>query len=236
MEKREIVYEHQGVKLHGLACFPEGDATRPAVLVSHDWSGRNAMAERVAGELAGHGYVGFALDMYGEGRVGRTTEERAALMSAVRADRSVAMGRIQAAVQAVRELPRVDPKRVGALGFCFGGACVLDLARSGADVSGVVSLHGLLEAPPPALRKPITARVLVLHGYRDPMAKPAQVLEFADEMAAAGARWELHAYGNSVHAFANPDANAPAMGTVYDAEVARRAFRSMYDFFGDVFQ
>jgi dienelactone hydrolase len=235
VEKREIVYEHAGVKLHGLACFPVGDGKVPAVLVSHDWSGRNAMAERVAGELAEHGYLGFALDMYGAGRVGRTAEERATLMTAVRADRGVMMGRIGAAVAAVRQLPRVDAPRVGALGFCFGGACVLDLARSGADVRGVVSFHGLLDAPPVALRKPISARVLVLHGYRDPLAKPAQVLEFADEMAAAGAQWELHAYGNSVHSFSNPAANDPALA-LYDAAVARRAFRSMYDFFGDVFQ
>lgn len=236
MEKQEIVYEHAGVKLHGLACVPRGDARLPAVLVSHDWTGRNAMAERVATELAEHGYVGFALDMYGQGRQGQSTEEKAALMSALRADRSVVMGRIQAAVAAARALPRVDPARVGALGFCFGGACVLDLARSGADVRGVVSFHGLLDPPPPALCKPITARVLVLHGYRDPMAKPEAVLAFADEMAAAGADWELHAYGNAVHAFANPDANAPSFGTVYDAAVARRAFRSMYDFFEELFR
>jgi dienelactone hydrolase len=205
------------------------------VLVGHDWSGRNARAERVASELAQKGYVALAIDMYGEGQTGETVEEKMALMGPLNRERGRLMARVQAAAACLRGLERVDGTRMAALGFCFGGLCALDLARSGEDIAGVVSFHGLLNPPPAELLKPIKAKLLVLHGHRDPMVPPEQVAGFEKEMAEAGADWQLTSYGNAVHAFTNPDANNPDMGTVYDATVANRAWKSCHDFLEEIF-
>jgi dienelactone hydrolase len=205
----------------------------PAVLISHDWSGRNEFAERKARRLAWHGYAAFALDMYGGNKRGNTVEENQALMNPLASDRAKLAQRITAALTAVRAQSQVDAKRIAAMGFCFGGLCVLDLARSGADVRGVVSFHGLLKPnglPP----KKIQSKVLILHGYDDPMAPPEDVLAIAKEMSAAGADWQLHAYGNTVHAFTNPQANNPSFGTVYKAEADRRSWNSLLAFLEEV--
>lgn len=235
MEMRAVDYEHDGVTLRGKVALPTGSDSAPGVLVAHDWTGRNAMAERVAGELAQHGYVGLALDMYGEGRTGASIEDKAALMAPLAKDRELLMGRMNAALDALRGLARVDGSRTAAIGFCFGGKCVLDLARSGADVGAVVSFHGLLDPPPDALCKPIRARVLALHGHRDPMVPPEVVTAFEQQLEASKADWELHVYGHAVHAFTNPAANDASFGTVYDERVARRAFAAMHGLFDEVF-
>jgi dienelactone hydrolase len=234
MQTREIRYEHDGVTMHGSAVIPEGSGPRPGVLVAHDWSGKNALALKNAERLAKLGYVGFALDMYGEGRTGGSMEENTKLMGPLREDRGVLMGRIGAALGAMKALDEVDAGKTGAIGFCFGGLCVLDLARSGAEVGGVVSFHGLLDAPPAELCESITAKVLVLHGYLDPMVKPDAMLAFCKEMEAAGIDWQLHAYGTAVHAFTNPGAQAAGMAA-FEQEANDRSFRSMADFFGDLF-
>jgi dienelactone hydrolase len=229
-----VSYQDGDVTCEGVLCY---DATRqgplPAVLISHDWSGRNEFALRKARRLAWHGYAAFALDMYGGGKRGKTTEENQALMAPFMADRAALGKRIGAALAAVRAQSQVDAKRVAAMGFCFGGLCVLDLARGGADVRGVVSFHGLLKPsglPPRGMQ----AKVLILHGYDDPMAPPEDVLAIGKELSAAGADWQLHAYGNTVHAFTNPEANNAAFGTVYKAEADRRSWNSMLSFFEEV--
>lgn len=225
-----IKYRDGDVSCEGLFCY---DTTRsgpmPAVLISHDWSGRNEFAARKAKRLAWHGYAAFALDMYGGGRQGKTTEENQGLMGPFMADRAKLAKRIGAALTAVRALPQVDPKRIAAMGFCFGGLCVLDLARSGADVRGVASFHGLLK-PSGLPANKIQSKVLIMHGYDDPMAPPEELLAIAKELTAAGADWQLHAYGNTVHAFTNPQANNPGFGTVYKAEADRRSWHSLLGF------
>jgi dienelactone hydrolase len=233
--KEELVkYRDGDVNCEGFFCY---DASRtgplPAVLISHDWSGRNEFAARKARRLAWHGYAAFALDMYGGGKQGKTTEENQALMGPFMADRAALAKRITAALTAVRALPQVDAKRVAAMGFCFGGLCVLDLARSGADLRGVASFHGLLK-PSGLPAKPIKSKVLVMHGYDDPMAPPEEVLAFGKEFTAAGADWQLHAYGNTVHAFTNPQANNPGFGTVYKPEADRRSWHSLIGFLEEV--
>jgi dienelactone hydrolase len=234
LHEETIKYRDGDVTCEGFFCY---DTTRsgplPAVLISHDWSGRNEFAARKARRLAWHGYAAFALDMYGNGKQGKSTEENQALMGPFMADRALLAKRIGAALTAVRGLPQVDGKRVAAMGFCFGGLCVLDLARSGADVRGVASFHGLLK-PNGLPSKPIKSKVLVMHGYDDPMAPPEDVLALAKEMSAAGADWQLHAYGNTVHAFTNPQANNPGFGTVYKAEADRRSWHSLIGFLEEV--
>lgn len=237
MPTRTVEYQCEGTRLVGHLFLPEGSAGAPVpgVLVAHDWGGCNDNARGHAKGLADLGYAGFAIDMYGEGRTGNSVEENAALMGAVKSDRSVLIARINAALSTLKEQPEVDGARTGAVGFCFGGLCVLDLARSGADVGGVISMHGLLDAPPAELCKPITAQVLVCHGYRDPMAPPEHMLALCKELEAADCDFQVHAYGRAVHAFTNPAANMPAMGAVYDAPTDKRAMRSMRDFFADLF-
>ena len=149
-------------------------------------------------------------------------------------DRALLLGRVQAALQALRRQPEVDPARVAGIGFCFGGLCMLDLARSGADLAGVVSFHGLLSPPPGAGNVPIQAKILVLHGYDDPMGPPEQMLALADELTRAGCDWQIHAYGGTMHAFTNPVVNDPAFGTVYKESAERRALASMKNFLAEL--
>ncbi len=228
-------YFHGEKRLEGYVAYDESHLLpRPAVLVIHDWSGRNAFACQQADLLADLGYVGFAVDMYGEGRTGQTVEEKTALMQEVASDRLFLRDRIRAALDAVKALDQVDAQRVAAIGFCFGGLCALDLARSGASVRGVVSFHGLLDKPETIPNQPIQAKILALHGYDDPMVKPHQVNEFCQEMTAAGVDWQVHMYGHTKHAFTNPLANDAALGLIFNTCASRRAFQSMTHFLQEI--
>jgi dienelactone hydrolase len=129
----------------------------------------------------------------------------------------------------------VDGGKLGAIGFCFGGLCALDLARSGAELRGVVAFHGLF-MPSGLPRQKIAARVLALHGYDDPMAKPDALVAFCDEMTEAGVDWQVHAYGGTMHAFTNPQANDPAFGTVYQPRADARSRVAMENFFAEAFR
>jgi dienelactone hydrolase len=211
------------------------DGRRPAVLINHAWGGRDEFVANKAVKLAELGYVGFALDMYGKGVLGSGPEENAKLMQPFIDDRALLQQRISAALSAVKLLPWVDDKKCAAIGFCFGGLCVLDLARTGADLKGVVSFHGLLGAPGNTEDQRIKAKILALHGHDDPMAPPEQVLAFEQEMTRAGADWQLHVYGNTMHAFTNPAANDPGFGTVYQADADRRSWKAMKNFLEEVF-
>jgi dienelactone hydrolase len=234
MEKR--IYSSDHVSLEGVAVYDNASQhKRPLVIVIHDWSGRNAFAEDKAQQLAALGYVGFALDMYGEGRMGKTNEEKSALMSPLLEDRDVLRERLHAALAEAKKVPVVDSQKIGVIGFCFGGLCALDFARSGAAISGVVSFHGLLHAPENIPNKHITAKILALHGFDDPMVTPQHVMDFGHEMTQAKADWQLHVYGNTKHAFTNPLANDAAFGTVYDKNADRRSWVAMKNFFGEVF-
>lgn len=235
IQTRTIDYSHNGVLLEGVLAWDDATAgPRPAVIVSHAWAGRDAFAVNKARALAELGYAGFALDMYGKGIVGAGPAENAKLMGPFMDDRELLQGRQLAALDAVRQQPEVDAGRVAAMGFCFGGLCVLDLARSGADLRGVVSFHGLLTPPGNTEGKRIQAKVLVLHGYDDPMAPPEQVLELASELTLGGADWQIHAYGNTVHAFTNPQANDPGFGTVYKQDADRRSWQALRNFLAEV--
>jgi dienelactone hydrolase len=231
---QQIDYRDGDVVCKGVLAFDDSTATPlPAVLVSHMWGGRESFVENKAQELAKFGYAGFALDMYGEGRRGTTPDQSRALMQPLVDDRAFLARRINAALGAVRELPNIDSTRIAAMGFCFGGMCVLDLARSGADVRGVISIHGLLEAPN-FPNQSIRAKVLALHGYDDPLAPAEDVRNFQSEMAAAQADWQLHVYGGTAHAFTNPNANNPSAGLMYNPIAERRAWNTTLDFLGEI--
>lgn len=233
---KTIDYQDGSTQLEGFLVYNETDKPRPAVLVAHDWSGRREFACKAAERVAGMGYVGFALDMYGKGIFGADSdnERNGALMSPFAKDRALLRQRIKAALNAVRQLPQVDAAKVAAMGYCFGGMCVLELARSGADVQGVISIHGIF-APGNVTNKKITAKVLCLHGHDDPMVPPEQVLAFETEMTQAEVDWQVHVYGGTMHAFSNPKANNPGFGTVYKEVAANRAYQSIANFLGEVF-
>ena len=214
----------------------QADRPLPAVLIGHTWAGRNAFVEAKARQLAGQGYAAFALDMYGEGRTGATPEECAQLMNSILENRSRLQARIKAGLDCLRGQPEVDPDKIAAMGFCFGGLCVLDLARSGADLQGIVSFHGLLTPPETSAEVPITARILVLHGHDDPMAPPEQVIALGRELTDRGADWQIHLFGHTAHAFTNPDANDPGLGTVYEPSADRRSWRYLMDFLDEVLE
>lgn len=208
---------------------------RPAVIVSHAWGGQDDFARGRAIELAKLGYAGFALDLYGKGKRGNNPQENTALMQPFLDDRSLLLKRMNAAVATIKPHLIVDSARIAAMGYCFGGLCVLDLARSGTkDIRGVASFHGIL-APPPLGSKTISAKVLTLHGYDDPWVKPDEIDKFAAEMNQAKADWQMHVYGNTVHAFAVHGMNGPEIGAVYSEKAERRSWIELKDFLSEIF-
>lgn len=234
-----LVYLDGDVVLEAFFAFDDDLAgRRPAVLINHAWGGRDDFVAEKAKKLAALGYLGFALDMYGKGVLGSGPEENAKLMQPFMSDRAMLQKRIHAALAAlaaVKLMPWADDGKIAAIGFCFGGLCVLDLARTGVDIKGVVSFHGLLGAPDNIKCNRIKAKVLALHGNDDPMAPVEQVIAFQREMTDAGADWQLHSYGNTMHAFTNPVANNPDFGTVYQPAADRRSWQSMRNFLEEIF-
>lgn len=238
MLAEHLTYRDGSAKLEGYISYDETtSAKRPAVLVFHAWAGQDEFACQRADALADLGYVGFAVDMYGDGKRGNSAAENSALMQPFMQDRAMLRRRALAAVDVVKQQPMVDPERLACIGFCFGGLCAMDVARAGVPgVRGVVSFHGLF-APPVGvpLAKPMHTKVLALHGWNDPMVKPDAVVAFAKEMSDLGADWELDAYGHHGHAFTNPQAQDAANGMQFSPLIARRAFRRMEDFLDEVF-
>ena len=231
-----VNYLDGGTLLQAFFAYDDAfEERRPAVLISHAWAGRDEFVNDKAKQLAELGYVAFALDMYGQGVLGANLEENAALMQPFMDDRQLLQRRINAALYAVTLLPWVDDSKIAAIGFCFGGLCVLDLARMGADIKGVVSFHGLLMVPEKTEQKPVLAKVLALHGHDDPMATAEQLQAFTTEMTDLKVDWQVHNYGNTMHAFTNPKANDPDFGTVYNATADKRAWQSMKNFLEEVF-
>ncbi len=223
------------VTMKMFVCTPEASAPVPGVLVGHSWAGQTEFEKNKARQVAQLGYVGVALDIYGDARNGANPDENGALMQPMLDDRAELQRRLIASLKSTAALPEVNADAIGAMGYCFGGLCVLDLARAGASVRGVISIHGLFVAPDNIVNPTINAKVLALHGWDDPMVKPDQVLALADEMNAANVDWQLHAYGKTLHAFTNPEANDPDFGTMYSASADRRAWASSKDFFEEIF-
>lgn len=236
VQTRLIEYRHGDTLLEGFFAWDDSvTMPRPAVAISHAWGGRGQFEQGKAIRLAEMGYAGFALDMYGKGVLGSGPEENTVLMAPFMEDRALLQARIALAIATLRDQPETDAGRVAAIGFCFGGLCVLDLARSGSDVRGVASFHGLFNPPVNTAGTPITAKVLCLHGYADPMAQPQSMLDLADELTAAGADWQVHAYGDTVHSFTNPAADDKAAGTAYDPAADRRSWASLGNFLEEIF-
>ncbi|GIX22398.1 MAG: carboxymethylenebutenolidase [Gammaproteobacteria bacterium] len=235
IETRLIEYRHEQTVLEGFLAAPRGVRSGPTVLVAHMWGGRVPFVCEKARALAEQGYTAFALDVYGKGVFGRSREECAALMKPFVDDRRRLVARLQAALDTARAQAECDPERVAIMGYCFGGLCALDLARSGAPLRGAASVHGLL---PPAIEPlapgRVQAAVLLLHGEKDPTATLDDLRRIQDELSGAGVDWQSVVYGGAYHAFTNPEANDPDFGTVYDARADRRSWRALLAFLDEV--
>ncbi len=233
VQTRTVEYAHEGVALQGVMAFDDAlSGPRPGVLVVHEWYGVNDNAIRVAKDLAGMGYVAFALDMYGAGVLAETHAEAAALAKPFYADRSLMRARALAGLEELVGSGLVDIERTAAIGFCFGGTTVLELARAGAPLRGVVSFHGGLGTPHPEDMARFRGEVLVLHGAEDPLVPAEEVAAFEQEMREAGVPWTLVKYGDAVHSFTNPEADSDAAR--HDPRAAARSFRHMQVFFDAV--
>jgi len=236
IQTQTVEYKDGDVVLDGYLAWDDTNSDRrPGVLIAHAWAGRSEFEEGKAESLAELGYVGFALDLYGKGMRGSNAEENTALMQPLLDERITLQRRMTLALEQIRKQEIVDASRVAAMGYCFGGLSVLDLARTGAELSGVASFHGLFNPPGNTAGNKINAKVLVMHGWDDPMAKPDQVLTLADELTAMGADWQIHGYGNTMHAFTNPAANDPGFGTVYNERADRRSWQSLQLFLAEIF-
>ena len=213
---------------------PGHPAKAPVVLVVHAWDGLGDEVRDKASRLAAKGYIAFAIDVHGDGILHTDFSKVQEVLTPFMVNRPMLLDRLLAALAAAKTIPNADADRIGVMGYCFGGTCALDLARSGgADIKAAVSFHGGLAGNGMAATV-ITAPVLVLHGHDDPLVPLQVVAEFQQEMTARKADWQLVSYGHTVHGFTRPDANIPDMGVVYSPLADKRSWRSMLQFFEEV--
>lgn len=231
IQQKTIDLKHSGTNLEGMLYAPEIPHFKSdIVLVAHAWFGRDDLMLGVAHQLAQFGYIGLAIDLYGKGVLGRSVEENQALMNPFIEDREFLASRLQSWVNLAMSL--YPNRAIHAVGYCFGGMCVLDMARANMGIRKAVSFHGLFHSTPKYLSETtnINTSILVLHGYNDPMVPPLQILELAQELDKRKADWILNCYGNTMHAFTNPNANWPQMGAMFNSLTRDRSFDACMKF------
>jgi dienelactone hydrolase len=237
VKTKVVDYTVDGVALQGLIAWDDATtAKRPGIVVVHEWWGHNEHARASARRLAEAGYVGFALDMYGKGKIAKHPDDAMKFMTEATKDPAVLNARFEAALAELKKDPHVDPARLGAIGYCFGGSVVLSQARMGKDLKAVASFHGGLGGLAPAKPGTVKARVLVYTGAADPMIPADQVESFRKEMEAAGAKVEIVSYPGAKHGFTNPAAGSFGMDALaYDAEADKASWAAMIGRFRQVF-
>jgi len=237
LKTETVEYRQDGTLLEGYLAYDDSfQGKRPGVLVIHEWDGLGDYVKKRAAQLAELGYVAFAADIYGKGVRPKTVEESAAEAGKYKADRALLRARALAGLDVLKKNPKVDPHRIAAIGYCFGGTAVLELARSGADLSGVVSFHGGLDAPNPDDARNIRCKLLVLHGADDPLSPPDQIAAFENSLRKAGVDWQMILYGGAVHGFTNPEHGTdPSKGVAYNEKADRRSWEAMKAFFAELF-
>jgi dienelactone hydrolase len=232
-----IEYKEGDTVLEGFLAYDDANMkARPGVLVIHDWTGVQDYAMDRAKQLAALGYVAFCADIYGKGVRPTDPKECAEQAGKYKADRPLLRRRVQAGLAILEMQKLVIPGKIAAIGYCFGGTTALELARSGADLRGVVSFHGGLNTPTPDDAKNIKGRVLVCHGADDPFVKPDEVAAFKDEMAKAKVDMKFIAYPGAVHSFTRPDAGSDnSKGAAYNEAADKQSWKEMKAFFREVF-
>lgn len=236
IKTQTVEYKHGDTALEGWLAYDSAvTGPRPGVLIVHQWKGLGDYEKKRAEMLARLGYTAFAVDIYGKGVRADNPKDASELAAKHKADRALLRARVNAGLETLKKLPQTDAKRVAAIGYCFGGTTVLELARSGADIAGVVSFHGGLNTPNPQDAKRIKARVLALHGADDPFVPPEEVTAFEKEMRDAGVDWQLVAYGGAVHSFTDWGAGSDnSKGAAYNEKADRRSWEAMKCFFAEI--
>jgi dienelactone hydrolase len=234
---RAVAYEQGGVQLEGYLAYDDAlTGTRPGVLVVHEWWGLNEYARGRADQLAGLGYVAFAVDMYGKGKVTKHPDTAGAWAKQVNSNVQAWQERALAGLEVLRKQPMTDTQRLAAIGYCFGGATVQQLAYSGADIKGVVSFHGSLVLPAAEPGKQVRAKILICHGAADPMAQPGAVERYILAMEKSALDWQLIIYGGAKHSFTVPDADKAGMAALaYSKSADQRSWAAMQLFFKEIF-
>lgn len=238
IQRQSIPYQHGEVKLEGVMAWDDSiTGKRPGILVVHEWWGLNDYAEKRAEQLAALGYVAFAVDMYGKGKVTDHGDQASQWANAVTTNLSVWQARALEGLKILEGHPQVDPQKLAAIGYCFGGATVMQLVYGGAPVRGVVSFHGSLPIPPASQRINSSAKVLIAHGEADPFLTPEHIENFQSSLDKSGLDWHMVVYGGAQHSFTNPSANQYGMkGVQYQERADRRSWKHMQVFFEEIFQ
>lgn len=233
-----VDYKQGGTVLEGFIAYDdELKGRRPGVIIVHQWMGLKDYEKMRAEQIARLGYVAFAIDIYGKGIRAANREEAAKLATIYRSDRKLMRDRARAGFDYMKKMKNVDPARIAAMGYCFGGGVVLELARSGADAIGVISFHGSYGTPNPDDAKKIKGRVLAIHGADDPAIKPEDVVALQNEMRNANVDYEIKIYGGAVHAFTDPSAgNDPSKGAAYNKRADERSWVDMIRFYKEIFK
>ena len=233
IERQLIESRHGDVVLESVLTRDVKARPRPVVMIFPNFFGLDEVDDENAQRILGLGYAAFGCDLYGKGRRGGTREDGFARMNPLRENRPLLQDRMLHLLDVVRGLSGVDGSRVAAIGFCFGGLCVLDLARTGADVAGVASFHGIF-TPPGNIESPrISARVAVYHGWEDALAPPEDVVALGRELTSAGCDWQIHCFGGAVHGFTH--ARPTEEGIAFNALADRRSWRAVEDFLAECF-
>ena len=237
IQERTVEYKQGDTVLEGYLAYDDAiQGKRPGVLVVHAWMGLSEYEQRRARELAALGYVAFAADIYGKGVRPADRQEAGQQAGKFRANRELLRQRASAGLQVLADNPHVEASKIAAIGYCFGGGAVLELARSGANVVGTVPFHGNLDTPNPDDAKNIKGKVVVMHGAEDPNVNDEQVAAFQKEMRDAKVNYQINAYGGAVHAFTDPRAgDDPSKGAAYNAQADKRSWQAMRDFFAEIF-
>ena len=233
MKTEKITYQSGNNSFEGFLAQPEGDSN-PCVLIAHTWAGRDAFVEEKAKLLTELGYAAFAIDMYGDGKIGTSNEENAGMMQPLLDDRDELAKRVLASLDAVSKIDSIDASKIVIMGYCFGGLVAMDLARTGADIKGAVSFHGFLAGPENSTNE-IKAKLLALHGDSDPMVGQDQIESFRQEMTSKKVDWQLHVFGGAMHSFTNPEANDPDFGAVYSKNADERSWKIFTDLLKELF-
>jgi dienelactone hydrolase len=238
VKTKTIEYKQGDAVLEGYLAWDDATKVkRPGVLIVHEWTGINAHMKQRAEMLAKLGYVAFAADIYGKGVRPAAQADAAKTAGVYKNDRTLMRTRARAGLEELKKQKLVDPQRLAAVGYCFGGTTVLELARDGADLRGVVSFHGGLSTPTPQDARSIKGKVLALHGADDPFVNADEVAAFQDEMRKGGVDWQFVSYGNAVHSFTNKEAgNDNSKGAAYNEKADRRSWEAMKTFFGEIFK
>ena len=235
--KNAVSYQHDDLELEGYLAYDDSiEGKRPAILVVHEWWGLNDYARRRVEQLARMGYVSFGLDMYGKGKVTEHPEQAAEWVKQVNSNVRLWQQRALAGLEILKKDPRTDTTRIAAIGYCFGGATVQQLAYSGAHIKGIVSFHGSLLPPMDDQAKPVKAKILICHGAADPFAEEGAVQNYISAMERAGLDWQMIIYGGAKHGFTNPDADQAGMKALrYSKSADQRSRGHMEKFFEEIF-